>query len=803
MALKRKLSEPLELRAKHPDPLRGSLAESESDPLGSFARGEPTWYMEMDALLIDWMNTKFNIAEVAEATRSVVVLPEYEKIATILKENQHFIALKDEPIYAILIFGIFEFKYCFLKKAYERMENITDTEIAHIDEYFDSKAQGINIWPFYYVWTIWEKTKIMLLENTAAMKTDLNIITIYNKLVESVVNKIRVANELISMNSNQDCLVFVDLVLGMCRYYNWACNAKATVFTECYALMRRLDYCPKPENIELAAPFFRKYIPYAPAQYALALLYRGLDPNCYASCLHMAQLQGYAKAMYDFVFDPNIHKYFEIGDIFTVANQLFDQGNRSYNLALIMCKCIGEFTDPHYRSNKFISDENKPFYCSKCFIPKYIGRLTNLLSIIGHYYAFGIADIPRAIKFFETAYNDARPFFWSVDMRKHFKAAGPSMIIDPLWRREHLAEINSAMLAKNEPHEIELEKLDQIKIKFSYSYTLRLNTPYQNYEKAFALMVDVVDSTPNSEIYSRSLYDLARMYFDGTGTPCNWPKAIDLMRIAAYCNNPSSNAQYTLALIYSGILTFESNLISRYQIHNESQGPVTDEKRAEAIKLLKMADEQDFIQATHELGTIYQYGRRVAPIDHREAFHYYSKAAERGHAASIRALAFYYSTGLIVPKDDLRVFELHKKAALHGNHLSMVYYGECFMNGNHVEIDKKRAFHYFMLALRNSEISHMTSLCKKIKDQLDNFQFDQQEIELFRRNALTQQPLAALSCKTSTVICCPEALYAVGYCLYTGSGVVQDTKTGTFFMDLAELNGLSLQPLNKPKVKTV
>jgi len=84
--------------------------------------------------------------------------------------------------------------------------------------------------------------------------------------------------------------------------------------------------------------------------------------------------------------------------------------------------------------------------------------------------------------------------------------------------------------------------------------------------------------------------------------------------------------------------------------------------RAENIRLLTEAAQQQYLPAESELGRIYLYGRGV-PADYAKALMWEQKAAERGDARAQRDLAFMYESGLGVSADAGKATEWNRKAA--------------------------------------------------------------------------------------------------------------------------------------------
>lgn len=83
-----------------------------------------------------------------------------------------------------------------------------------------------------------------------------------------------------------------------------------------------------------------------------------------------------------------------------------------------------------------------------------------------------------------------------------------------------------------------------------------------------------------------------------------------------------------------------------------------------------------FFFSSSSLGTMYWRGLGVPQSD-TEAFSWWSKAAEQGHAASLNEIAYCYRNGRGVVANPVKAFEYYEKAAKHGIPAALYELGSC------------------------------------------------------------------------------------------------------------------------------
>jgi TPR repeat protein len=134
----------------------------------------------------------------------------------------------------------------------------------------------------------------------------------------------------------------------------------------------------------------------------------------------------------------------------------------------------------------------------------------------------------------------------------------------------------------------------------------------------------------------------ALAYLRGVGKRRDYVKALDLLRTATELGHDS--AASNLAVMYRRGLGCiqDNNLAAHY---------------------FGMAAEKGNAIAQFNLGNMYYHGWEGEPADYQKAFRWYSRAAERGHAASICNLACMFDDGRGVQRDAAMAARLFRTAA--------------------------------------------------------------------------------------------------------------------------------------------
>lgn len=148
----------------------------------------------------------------------------------------------------------------------------------------------------------------------------------------------------------------------------------------------------------------------------------------------------------------------------------------------------------------------------------------------------------------------------------------------------------------------------------------------------------------SSEVYGKSLYNLAICYQEGLGTVKDLTKAMRLYEKASYCNHPL--AQYNLAQlllrrgnaadVMEALRLLEksaSNGLTKAMValgvYLTEPGPNQNYKKS--VKMFEKASEQGDTEAKYFLGICYEHGLGNLRKDVSAAYDLYSSASSSGH----------------------------------------------------------------------------------------------------------------------------------------------------------------------------
>ncbi len=181
---------------------------------------------------------------------------------------------------------------------------------------------------------------------------------------------------------------------------------------------------------------------------------------------------------------------------------------------------------------------------------------------------------------------------------------------------------------------------------------------------------------------SQAQYNMGSCYFKGTGVKFDMQAAIHWWTLAA--EGGMDDALNTLGTCY-----------------NIGQGVTRDAKKA--VECYKAAAEKGHSAAMTNFGMSLKEGYGGTPVDHREAFKWFKRAAEAGDAKGQVNTALYYlgttpalDSGVTVNKQE--AFMWNKKAAVAGNAIGQYNVGCAFYAGNGVTADLREAFKWYKLA---------------------------------------------------------------------------------------------------------
>ncbi|RMZ78008.1 hypothetical protein DV737_g4104, partial [Chaetothyriales sp. CBS 132003] len=184
-------------------------------------------------------------------------------------------------------------------------------------------------------------------------------------------------------------------------------------------------------------------------------------------------------------------------------------------------------------------------------------------------------------------------------------------------------------------------------------------------------------------------YRAALCYEFGWGCRPDAIKALQFYQHAASKNHPGAMARLGRAC-----LTGEMGLTKRYRegirwlkraaesadfqynhapydlgcLHETGFGPDVFKDPSYAAQLYTKAADLGHIEANHRLGEAYEFGQLNCPKDAALSVHFYTGAAERGHAPSQMALCAWFLIGIenVLEKDEAEAYEWAKRAALQG-----------------------------------------------------------------------------------------------------------------------------------------
>jgi TPR repeat protein len=137
------------------------------------------------------------------------------------------------------------------------------------------------------------------------------------------------------------------------------------------------------------------------------------------------------------------------------------------------------------------------------------------------------------------------------------------------------------------------------------------------------------------------------------------------MSLLAKAEKGNAQAQYDIATLF-----------------NEGKKVQKDHK--EAFQWFKKAADNGHAESQLVTGMYYSGGGGgVCKADQQEAFNYYKKAADNGNAEAQNFTAFYYYSGVQdgMARDEVKAFKYAKKGALQGNAKAQQLLGVLYMQG--------------------------------------------------------------------------------------------------------------------------
>lgn len=137
-----------------------------------------------------------------------------------------------------------------------------------------------------------------------------------------------------------------------------------------------------------------------------------------------------------------------------------------------------------------------------------------------------------------------------------------------------------------------------------------------------------------------------------------------------------------------------------------------EKEYVEAVKWLRKAAEQGYVDAQWLLGFCYYHGQGVE-CDLTETVKWYRKAAEQGHIHSQYELGDCYFSARGVDRDLAEAVKWYRKAAEQGYRSAQYMLGLCYADGKGVAIDKAESVKWYRKAAEQGDVmsQHILGEC--------------------------------------------------------------------------------------------
>ena len=136
----------------------------------------------------------------------------------------------------------------------------------------------------------------------------------------------------------------------------------------------------------------------------------------------------------------------------------------------------------------------------------------------------------------------------------------------------------------------------------------------------------------------------------------------------------------------------------KYQLgvkYRDGKGVTKDP--SEAFKWFRKAADQGHAEAQVTVASFYMFGGEV-PYDPAEAIRWYRKAADQGHSGAEFLLGSNYAIGRGVPEDAAEAAMWFRKSADHGFDCAQLELGLCYAEGKGVTKDLVKAYMWLDIA---------------------------------------------------------------------------------------------------------
>ena len=193
-----------------------------------------------------------------------------------------------------------------------------------------------------------------------------------------------------------------------------------------------------------------------------------------------------------------------------------------------------------------------------------------------------------------------------------------------------------------------------------------------------------------------SLFEKGIRYYDAK----NYPRALEWLEKAA--RKGHKGAKKCVALVREEMEAVRSKPAQRESAEsqfNKALASYEQGKYKEAFEWFKKAANQGHAGAQNYLGLMYDAGRGTKR-DEREAVKWFRKAAEQGHKYAQYNLAVQYYEGRQVKRDYREAMKWFRKAADHGHVGAQNFIGLMYDSGKGVERDEREAVKWFRKAAK-------------------------------------------------------------------------------------------------------
>jgi len=194
---------------------------------------------------------------------------------------------------------------------------------------------------------------------------------------------------------------------------------------------------------------------------------------------------------------------------------------------------------------------------------------------------------------------------------------------------------------------------------------------------------------------------LAEMYFSGLGVPQDEKRALELFR-------HSAQSMSLVERFWNG----ESCYFGRNMPRNDnvSDTPVCSEQDFKnAFLWFTVAAEQGHTKAKFYLGAMHEFGQGV-PQDYARAIEWYKKAADEGSVDAQFNLGILYYAARGVPQDYAQAFQYWSKAAEQGDARAQANLGTVYEKGQGLQQDYKKAADWYSKAAQQGNVDGQFNL---------------------------------------------------------------------------------------------